>query len=161
MARNPGGRSRSGAGEVEGRDRQGQDVQGRSQGGEEGKLPAEEGEGERTRSRPTFRPRVDIFETENGLKLVADMPGVTPETVDIRLEKRELTIHGRVEDFAPQGYSPIYREYEVGDFERRFTLGGDFDAERIEAELSDGVLTLTIPRAQEAAARTIKIRSGG
>ena len=157
MARSPGIRSRAGERQASGR--QEQDLQGR--GSEDAKLPADEGGGERTRSRPTFRPRVDIYETENGLKLVADMPGVSPEAVDIRLEKRELTIHGAVEDSPPQGYSPVYREYEVGDFERRFTLGGDFDAERIEAELSDGMLTLTIPRVQEAAARTIKIRSGG
>jgi HSP20 family protein len=157
MARNPGGRSR--AGEERARGRQDAELEGR--GGGEEKLPAEEGGGERTRAHPTFRPRVDIFETENGLTLVADMPGVPPDNADIRLEKRELTIHGRVEDAAPEGYSPVYREYEVGDFERRFTLGGDFDPERIEAELRDGVLTLTIPRSQEAAARTIKIRSGG
>ena len=76
-------------------------------------------------------------------------------------ERHVLNIWAEVEDHAPEGYSSIYREYEVGDFECQFTLSGDFDAEKIEASLTDGVLRLTIPRAAEAAPRTIKVKAAG
>ncbi len=128
----------------------------------EQKMPVEqEGGGERTRSRLTFRPRVDIYETESGLMLLADVPGAKPEGLTITLERRVLSIRAEVEDHAPTGYSPIYQEYQVGDFECEFTLSGDFDPDRIEAHLSAGVLRLTIPRAEQVAARTIKITAGG
>ena len=125
------------------------------------KMPAEQVVGERTRSRRTFRPPVDIYETEQGLMLLADVPGAKPESLRITLERHVLNIWAEVEDHAPEGYSSIYREYEVGDFECQFTLSGDFDAEKIEASLTDGVLRLTIPRAAEAAPRTIKVKAAG
>ena len=127
----------------------------------EQKLPAEQEGGERTRSRRTFRPRVDIYETEQGLMLLADMPGAKPNGLDITLERRVLSIRADVEDHAPEGYSPVYQEYEVGDFECQFTLSGDFDAENIEASLVDGVLRLMIPRTAEAAPRTIMVKAAG
>src|SRR3954463_3018865 len=125
------------------------------------KMPAEQVVGERTRSRRTFRPPVDIYETEQGLMLLADVPGATPDGLHITLERHVLNVWAEVEDHAPEGYSSIYREYEVGDFECQFTLSGDFDAEKIEASLTDGVLRLIIPRAAEAAPRTIKVKAGG
>ena len=125
------------------------------------KMPAEQGQGERTRSRLTFRPRVDIYETESGLMLLADVPGAKPEGLNITLDRRVLSIRAAVEEHAPDGYSPIYQEYQVGDFECEFTLSGDFDPDRIEARLNEGVLRLTIPRAEQAAARTIKLTAGG
>ena len=85
----------------------------------EGKLSAEQEAGERTHERPAFVPRVDIYETETGLVVVADLPGVSPEGLEVTLEKRVLSIYGRVEDDAPEGYSQAYREYAVGDFERQ------------------------------------------
>ena len=125
----------------------------------EGKLSAEQEAGERTHERPVFVPRVDIYETESGLVVVADLPGVSPEGLEVTLEKRVLSIYGRVEEEAPKGYSQVYREYAVGDFERQFTLSGDFDINGIEANLKYGVLHLAIPRAPEAAAKRIKVRS--
>ena len=127
----------------------------------EPKRPAEPQGGERTRSRRTFRPAVDIYEVENGLMLLADVPGATPEGMTITLERRVLTIRAQAAEHAPEGYSLVYQEYEVGDFECQFTLAGEFDAEKIEASLSDGVLRLTIPKAVEAQARTIQIKAGG
>ena len=124
------------------------------------KMPAEQGPGERTRSRRTFRPRVDIYETEQGLMLLADVPGAKPEGLEITLERHVLTIRAEVENRAPQGYSPVYQEYEVGDFECQFTLSGDFDADKIEASLVDGVLKLMIPRSPEAQPRRIEIKAG-
>ena len=126
----------------------------------EQKRPAEQPGGERTRARRTFRPSVDIYEVENGLMLLADVPGSTPEGVTITLERRALTIHAQVEEHSPEGHSLVYQEYEVGDFECQFTLSGEFDADRIEANLTNGVLQLTIPKAPEAQARTIQIKAG-
>ena len=124
------------------------------------KMPAEAEGGEPTRSRPTFRPRVDILETERGLMLLADVPGAKREGIDVSLERRELTIRATVEDHAPEGMSPVLREYQVGDFERRFHLTGDFDTDAIEADLRNGVLRLTIPKASEAQARRIELKAG-
>ena len=75
----------------------------------EQKLPAEQG-GERTRSGRTFRPRVDIRETERGLVLQAEVPGARPNGLTITLDRRALNVHAQVEDHAPQGYSPVYQE---------------------------------------------------
>ena len=126
----------------------------------EQKRPAEEQGGERTRSRRTFRPSVDIYEVENGLMLLVDVPGATAEGVTVTLERRSLSIHAQAAEHAPEGYSLVYQEYEVGDFECQFTLAGDFDADQIEATLTNGVLHLTIPKAAEAQARTIQIKAG-
>jgi HSP20 family protein len=125
----------------------------------EAKLPAEQGAGERTHDRPMFLPRVDIYENETGLVVAADLPGVNPDGLEVTLEKRVLSIYGRVDEEAPEGYSLVYREYEVGDFERQFTLSGDFDINGIEANLKDGMLHLAIPRAPEPEAKRIQIRS--
>jgi HSP20 family protein len=138
-----------------------------SQGGDsrpnpepEQKRPAEQQGGERTRARRTFRPSVDIYEVENGLMLLADVPGATPEGVTITLERCVLSIHAQAAEHAPEGYSLVYQEYEEGDFECQFTLAGEFDAGNIEANLTNGVLRLTIPKAPEAQARTIQIKAG-
>src|SRR3954471_17532838 len=88
----------------------------------EPKRPAEQQGGERTRSRRTFRPAVDIYEVENGLMLLADVPGAPPEGVTITLERRVLSIHAQAAEHAPEAYSLVYQEYEVGDFECQFTL---------------------------------------
>ena len=126
----------------------------------EQKMPAEPEGGERTRSGRTFRPRVDIYETDRGLMLLADVPGATPEGLTVTLDRRALNVHAKVEDHAPEGYSPIYQEYQIGDFECDFTLSGDFDADKIEASLTSGVLRLMVPRAEQVEARTIKITAG-
>ena len=123
------------------------------------KLRAEQEAGERTHDRPVFRPRVDIYETEAGLVLAADLPGVAPDGLDIRLERRVLTIYGRVTSTPPEGFSPVYREYEIGDFERQFTLSGDFNTDAIQADLSDGVLRISIPKAPEPQAKRIDVRA--
>ena len=132
--------------------------QGSDQQGSSEKVRADQQAGERTHDRPVFRPLVDIYETEKGLVLAADLPGVGADGLDITLEKRVLTIYGRVSHAAPQGFSPVHREYEIGDFERQFTLSGDFDTDAIEADLSDGVVKITIPKAPEPQAKRIDVR---
>ena len=84
---------------------------------------------------------------------------LSPDGLEVTLEKRVLSIYGRVDEEAPEGYSMVYREYEVGDFERQFTLSGDFDINGIEADLKDGMLHLAIPRAPEPEAKRIEVRT--
>ena len=114
---------------------------------------------ERTRTRRVYAPRTDIYETDQALVLVADMPGVLPDGLDITLERRELTVRGRTGDYAPEGYSPVYREYESGDYERTFVLSDEIDADKIEARLRDGVLHLTLPKAGPAQAKRIQVQA--
>jgi HSP20 family protein len=114
---------------------------------------------ERTRTRRTYAPRTDIYETNDALVLVADMPGVSPDRLDVTLEKRELTIRGRTADDQPEGHSPIYREYEPGDYERTFVLSDEIDADKIGARLRDGVLHLTLPKAGPAEAKRIQVQA--
>jgi HSP20 family protein len=91
----------------------------------ESKLPAGQERGEPTRARRTFRPLVDIYEIDEGVVVVADVPGADPDNFTVSLEGRELTLRAAVDDDAPRNMSVVYREYEIGDYERRFQLSGD------------------------------------
>src|SRR4051794_1872916 len=91
----------------------------------------------RQASRVTFTPRVDVLETADEVVLLADMPGVKPEDMEIHFEKDELTLHGRCAP-RPFGARALDSEYEVGDFYRVFALGEGLDSERISAELAQG-----------------------
>lgn len=123
------------------------------------KQEAEEMEGvERTRTRRVFIPKVDIYEEGDTVYLLADMPGVDQESIDITLEKNILTITGFVDD-EMEDYGLAYSEYRVGDYERTFALSDEVDRSKIEATVSDGVLKLTLPKAEEAKARKIAVRS--
>jgi HSP20 family molecular chaperone IbpA len=102
---------------------------------------------ERTRDRLAFVPRVDIVESQEKIELFADMPGVSPDAVDITLEQGQLTINGYVEPEQPEGYTLAYSEYRVGDFVRTFALSNKIDQDGIEAQMKDGVLHLTLPKA--------------
>lgn len=114
---------------------------------------------EATRAEPVFRPETDIFETENHVVVVADMPGVAPDSVDITLERRVLTIRGHVDATPPEGYRQIYAEYGVGGFERVFTLSETIDQDRIEASQRDGVLMLKLPKAEAHKPKRIAVKS--
>ena len=112
---------------------------------------------ETTRPGLYFQPAVDIVETSDELLVLADMPGVTPEGLDIRLEGDVLTIDGRPKAEEYEGLKPLHVEYSVGGFHRRFTLGEAIDREHIKAELSNGVLRLHLPKAERAKARRIEV----
>ncbi|MFC1849702.1 Hsp20/alpha crystallin family protein [candidate division CSSED10-310 bacterium] len=114
---------------------------------------------ERTRSGRTFVPYTDIIENENGLTLLMDIPGVVEEDVDINLEDTILTITARVAEEKYEGYRPLYSEYNIGDFQRSFRLIEDFDADKVEASLKNGVLTLVLPKSEKLKPRKIKIKS--
>ena len=114
----------------------------RSGGGDDGnveRMPAAQPQGtERTRIRPLYAPRVDIVETPDALEVFADMPGVTKESVEITLEQRVLRIQGRAEVSLPADASPLYLEYQPGDYERSFSLSEAVDANGIEARVKAG-----------------------
>lgn len=115
------------------------------------KHEVEEPEGvERMETRKIYSPAVDVLDGESGSILVADMPGVDESNVEITLEKNVLTIKGRPESRDYAGRDLIYREYGVGDFERSFTLSDSVDREGIAARIKDGVLTVTLPKAEPA-----------
>lgn len=117
------------------------------------------GGGEPTREQPIFLPRADIYETENEIVVLADMPGVSPGDVDITLEQGVLTISGHVPPAVHEGYQSIYAEYGEGDYRRVFTISEDIDQERIRASDKDGVLVLELPKAEPAKPRKIRVEA--
>ena len=114
---------------------------------------------ERMRDRATFIPRSDIFETEEAVVVTLDMPGVSEKEIDITLEKSILTINALSWDNAPNNYSLSFAEFEAGNYERSFRLTDKIDRDRIEAVYADGVLKLTLPKAEEAKARKISVKT--
>lgn len=114
---------------------------------------------ERIRGVKTFVPRVDIYENKDALYLVADMPGVDETTVDIELEKNLLTIVGRVENGRVKDATMMYSEYEIGDYERVFTLSDEIDRDKIVANVKNGVLRLELPKAEKVKPKKITIQA--
>jgi HSP20 family protein len=104
-----------------------------------------------------FLPVTDIFETSDALKVILEMPGVDKESVDVRVENDVLTIEGQVDFTKYQGLTPLYTEYNVGNYARSFELSSKIDQERIGAELNNGVITLVLPKAEKAKPRKIKV----
>jgi len=114
---------------------------------------------ERTRSRRSFVPRADIYETDKELIVLADIPGASDKTVDITLEKNVLSITAYVEPAIPSGFDIAYAEYEEGDYQRSFRLSDEIDREKIEAAVSDGVLRLRLPKSQGARTKKIEVQT--
>ena len=114
---------------------------------------------ERIRNVKTFVPRVDIYENKDALFLIADMPGVDEKTVDIELEKNLLTIVGRVENGRIKDATMMYSEYEIGDYERVFTLSDEIDRDKIVASVKNGVLRLELPKAEKVKPKKITIQA--
>jgi len=111
---------------------------------------------ESTHAGPEYLPSTDIYETEDHVVIVADLPGVGPDNVDIALERNLLTLRGRVEQNPPSGDRLPYSEYEIGDCVRSFRLTGEIDRDRIEARTKNGILTVTLPKVG-AASRRIEV----
>jgi HSP20 family molecular chaperone IbpA len=113
---------------------------------------------ERTRARKVYVPRVDIHETSEAIVVAADMPGVDESSIDIRVEKNVLTINGTAERWSSSKHSLAHAEYDVGDYQRVFTLPNVIDQEHIEATMKNGVLKLTLPKASVAKPRRISVK---
>ncbi|HCS77608.1 MAG: Hsp20/alpha crystallin family protein [Smithellaceae bacterium] len=114
---------------------------------------------ERIRNVKTFVPRVDIYENKDSLFLLADMPGVDEKTVDIELEKNILKITGRVENGRIQDAAMMYSEYEIGDYERVFTLSDEIDRDKVVASVKNGVLRLELPKTEKVKPKKIAIKA--
>ena len=104
-------------------------------------------------------PAVDIFEDAGGITLLADMPGVSRDRLEVNLDGDNLSIEGRVELDAPAQMRALWAEVSVPRFRRTFTLSRELDPARIEANLKDGVLTLRVPKQAHAQPRRIDVRA--
>ena len=112
---------------------------------------------EQTRAGHTYVPEVDIAETSEGLWLWADMPGVDEHSVEVNLVDGVLSIEGRVSLKDYEKLAPVYTEYNIGNYLRRFTVSADIDANGIKAHMRDGVLDLELPKSARAKPRRINI----
>jgi len=118
------------------------------------------GTAEQTQADLVFTPVVDIFESEQQIKLLADMPGVKPEDLKIDLNDNVLTIIGDVKSPEHADERVVLREYGTGRYYRQFTISDAIDQSKIEAQLKDGVLSLTLPKAEAAKPRKITVKAG-
>lgn len=123
------------------------------------KEPISKQGGEPTRAGLVYSPAVDILRTDDALTLVADLPGVRKADLEIGIEDGVLTIAAPVAEVAAR-QKPLYREYGVGGYLRRFVLSDKIDQARISAELEDGVLTVTLPKAERLKPRKIEVAAG-
>jgi HSP20 family molecular chaperone IbpA len=115
---------------------------------------------EQTRPGPVFVPAVDIFEEDGNITVLADMPGVKPEHLTIDLRENVLTMTGDAEDTEGENEEELIREYNVGRYYRQFTVSDNIDQEKIEANLTDGVLRLVLPKAEASKPRQIEVKTG-
>jgi HSP20 family molecular chaperone IbpA len=123
-------------------------------GKEEMRAPAEQ-----TRPGPVYTPVVDIFETDDAIMLVADMPGVKNDLVDIDVRDGQLQINGEVEKPQSESERPLLREYESGRYHRAFSVSDRIDVTGIAATMKDGVLRLTLPKAEKVRPRKIEVKA--
>ena len=105
-----------------------------------------------------FMPTADIYEDRDTLTVILEMPGVEKDNVQVRVEDGILGVEGRIDLSKYQGLTPLYSEYNIGHYARNFRLSGKIDQSKIEAEIKDGVLLLTLPKAEESKPRTIRVK---
>lgn len=115
---------------------------------------------EQTKPGPTFTPSVDIFETEQEITLLADMPGVKARDLNIDLHENVLTLTGEVASPEGPDEAHVMREYQTGTYYRQFTLSEVIDQSKIDADLKDGVLRLRLPKVEPAVPRKITVKVG-
>lgn len=114
---------------------------------------------ESTRPGPVFTPAVDIFENAEAITVLADLPGVTPDTLSIDLDDGKLTIVGHCDTLAGEGEADVFREYEGGTYSRTFTLSEVVNQAGINASIADGVLRLELPKVERAKPLKIEVKS--
>ncbi|HXG21798.1 MAG TPA: Hsp20/alpha crystallin family protein [Methylomirabilota bacterium] len=115
---------------------------------------------EQTRPGRTYLPDVDIYETSESLWLWADMPGVDENSLDVRVADGVLSIEGRVALQEYEDLKPVYTEYNIGNYARRFSLSNEIDVDRIKARMTNGVLELELPKAEQAKPKRIPVAVG-
>jgi HSP20 family protein len=104
-----------------------------------------------------FLPNTDIYETETALTVVLEMPGVEKTNVEVAVEGGVLKVYGRIDFSKYEGLQPIYTEYNIGHYARSFRLSSKIDQTKIEAQMNDGVLSLVLPKVEEAKPRAISV----
>jgi HSP20 family molecular chaperone IbpA len=104
-----------------------------------------------------FVPAADIFETDEAITVILEMPGVEKKNINIGLENDILSVEGQIDFSKYKGMEPVYTEYNVGHYTRGFTLSNKIDQSKISAQLDSGVLTLTLPKAENALPRRIPL----
>ena len=114
---------------------------------------------ETTRERPVYAPDTDIYETDEAIVLVADMPGLDEKSVQVELENDVLTIAGRAPEPGIGDLAPVYREFCEREYRRSFSLNAEVARENIRAQMRNGVLKLTLPKAAPAAPRRIAVEA--
>jgi HSP20 family molecular chaperone IbpA len=112
---------------------------------------------ERTAPSAAYLPATDIFETDQALTVIMEMPGVSKENVEVNVENDVATIEGRIDFSKYEGIRPVYTEYNVGNYVRSFQLSSKIEQGAISAELKDGVMTLVLPKAERAKPRKIAV----
>ncbi len=112
---------------------------------------------EQTTPGKTYSPDTDIYETEEALVVVMDLPGVDRGRLSVSLERDQLRVEGGIDFSAYEGLSPVYTEYNVGHFSRTFALSSKIDRDGITARIAGGVLTLTLPKSPEQQPRRIRV----
>jgi HSP20 family protein len=108
----------------------------------------------------SVQPRVDVYEDGSGITLLADLPGVPRDKLELKVEGDTLLVEGTVQPQTPEALEAVYAEVRVPRFRRSFTLSRELDTQRIDANLKDGVLTLRIPKAEHAQPRRITVQAG-
>jgi HSP20 family molecular chaperone IbpA len=114
---------------------------------------------EQTRPGLVFTPNVDIFENDNEITLLADMPGVAPDNLSIDLRDNTLTLEGDISPVDAQNEEMVYTEYSTGRYYRQFSLSEVIDQARIDAQLRDGVLRLSLPKVEKATPRKVTVKT--
>jgi HSP20 family molecular chaperone IbpA len=109
--------------------------------------------------RMLFKPPIDIYESEGGLVLLADLPGVTLDTLELQVQNNKLTLFGRVKKPVGDDAELRHCEYHEGDYLRSFILSDEVDYDRIKATLNNGVLKVVLPKAQKAEPRRIEVQT--
>jgi HSP20 family molecular chaperone IbpA len=104
-----------------------------------------------------FVPTTDIFETEDTLTVVLEMPGVDRDHIDVSVENGLVTVEGRIDFGKYEGLQPVYSEYNIGPYRRSFRISSRVEQDKISAEMRDRVITLVLPKAEEAKPRRIKV----
>lgn len=117
-------------------------------------------DGDRPQRRMTLTPAVDVFEDSQGVTLWADLPGVTKDRLDVKVHDGNLFIEAEAVVPTPAGLRLQHAEIREPHFARAFSLGADLDVSKVDANLTDGVLKLTIPRREEARPRRVEVRTG-
>ncbi len=115
-------------------------------------------EAEKTEVGRFYIPQTDIHESSDSLTVTMDMPGVRKDNVNVHLEKNVLTITGNIDFSNYENLTPIYTEYNVGNYTRSFSLSSEINKEGISAKMADGVLALHLPKVKEAAPTKIEVR---